>query len=686
MTTNNKILTVSYGTFSCSLEGFDDNFGTMKAIADYFRDLASDDRYFGAEPPQPDVEMLARIAEREISRRVKARQQDGRLVLNAEQDPETVEPVSHTPEASDTKPYLEPTGQDVGVTIDHLADQTDAAQPNAPKSIETADTHVGSAETETSTSDAQSEKTPTPSEDIQHEGEAAEASGFDAEQFFAQPSAEVQIMPSDSVAQAEAFDMPEAPAPNSIAAKLQRIRAVVTQNQDKAEETNIFEDEYAEDFAAESAPDSYVIESVAADVAQATFEGDKSVLEQAVHAVEALQAAESAAIEKYESDVENDDIVTALAQLASNEHSTSDDPVTQTEVAFAQDAPETEALLRGQPVRSLAETSQAPEQEKSGLLLSDHPPSDASPEYFMETGHAGATDAADKAKPRFPRARIIKVKRADIDAAIARGALEEIEDTGPDAFDSSQADAAIPDTETSEKERETSAIDKATTNTDTDRQSGVDDDVSRLMAEADSKMEEPEGTSRRSAFAHLKAAVMAKKTDLAMGEDATDKDVAYRSDLASVVKPRRPEKDAGAPHADSKRPAPLTLIAEQRIDIGPVPTGPVRPRRVAAREEPTGPETGTSFEEYASERGANDLPELLEAAASYLSFVEGREQFSRPQLMTKVRQIEKDDFSREDGLRSFGKLLRTGKIEKIKGGRFAVTDDIGYQPDQRAAG
>ena len=885
MINNNKILTVSYGTFSCTLEGFDDSFGTMKAIAEYFRDLAADDRYFGAEPPQPDADMLARIAQKEISRRVEAHERDGKIVLSAHSDdvPATqTAPVAALSAASADAPAVAESllqdGQDEAYESEsaplvetpaeiheaHATTEADTAVTNelsrnlAPEAEEIAQGDEGGnqdnvqPETEKAVQDLVAEKDETDadiqdqtaaedaadhqvdedviqdveivasdaaieaeaeaeaevdetadaiasfkadtsedtdSDDLQAEAPAdeqhredaaadpmiadpdiADAAAYDADDLAEGKAAEtenadvletaqdetlegeIDIVPGQSDDAIEAFfanspsqdiatdeddyeqtddltladmqgdaesfaeleadaaDTKPAGALDSIAAKLQRIRAVVSQQRSSGDTA-----EYEEDAMEEMPSDAEFSD------ANSIIADTRHDIEEALSADDEMELADADAEENDE-----DDVSSILSRL---------------DAAEAREAAEADEYEEMQ--EDVAEEAEADESFTNLFEAEMEEVEDAVAEADDQSGMGSHADASDSETDdaATQRARVIKVKRADLEAAIAKGELEEYDDAERDVEMSADADVDLAEVEAdaedqdaapdhasslspedeSELARELAAVvgdaaeenaktaelvedsdaaeDEAETASETapSRHSlpSLDDDqgedVNRLMAETEQQMDEPESATRRDAFAHLRAAVAARKADEAMGtaEDDADSDDAYRSDLADVVKPRRPVSGAGrTDRPTAERPAPLKLVAEQRVDADrPKAEGPVRPRRVAAATDAEqGSEDAGSFADYATDMGATSLPQLLEAAAAYMSFVEGRPQFSRPQLMNKVRQVEMEEFSREDGLRSFGQLLRAGKIEKIKGGRFTVSEDIGYHPDHRAAG
>lgn len=682
MVQNNKVLTVSYGTFSCTLEGFEDSFGTMTAIAEYFRDLAADDRYFGAEPPQPDADMLAQIAQREIARRVEAHTEGSGIVLRAGEQTAAI-----------------------------AAAPSGAPAPQTPAADAPADT------------------------------EATGAPATDATLLADVAAGAAQ----DPVAEPVVAEMPEAeivPA-DSIADKLQRIRAVVSRSDAAVADAEFTEDEHAEGFIAGAAEDiADALEQDDIIDAEPSSETEDDLVDDVLSRFDASVRQDE---DHPVSDAQTPEIVETVA---------AEEPVAETEYGqvemTAEDAP-----AEAQPAQDdaagpegsvtapylLVPEDQAPgtgtamgeyEEEDEDLFAdlataaedaSDSDDDEALQNILSESGETQSQDnEAEADRPMRPQ--VLKVKRTDFDAAMSQASLQGSGDASAPAvgslsaedeadlmrelaaveaeINSDLADAAareemetedtpvaVEDTESEPPEAEPIEPTRA------DLSGTADDDadnVSRLMAEADSKMDEPENSLRREAYNHLRAAVAATQAEKSItGETAeaeTDDD-AYRSDLASVVRPRRPAAGgSGHRRPQENRPAPLKLVAEQRVDIDPdqANRGPVRPRRVAAAFDERGAETEGGFASFAEENGAKELPELLEAAAAYMSFVEGHEQFSRPQLMSKVRQVEKQDFNREDGLRSFGQLLRDGKIEKTGGGRFTASDQIGFKPQERAAG
>ena len=88
--------------------------------------------------------------------------------------------------------------------------------------------------------------------------------------------------------------------------------------------------------------------------------------------------------------------------------------------------------------------------------------------------------------------------------------------------------------------------------------------VDRLLAQTNSQLEVPETKRRRSAIAHLKAAVLAtvadrKNNPRAQAQVAEVKMDPYRQDLSQAVRPTGSQ-------ANGERPAPLVLVSAQRID------------------------------------------------------------------------------------------------------------------------
>ena len=633
-----KILTVSYGTFSCTLEGFDEPFSTMRGIAEYFRDLAADDRYFGAEPPTPDAEMLHRIAQRDVHSRVEAQIEDNGVILRQVEE--------------ETEPRAQ--------IVEEPAPVAPVAAPVVA---------------------------------------AAPATTI---QTVVDEPADIAPLSKDLAVETE-----------SVAAKLARIRAVVSA--DQVDDTAYVEDEQS-DSMFDTSPISAAFDAEIEDEVQQDFVQEFAATEEPVEE-EVLEAeAEDTPEEIDEPEADEPETTEFVAESSEQVEELTD---TADDVSEETEAEEVE-VSDNEDETDVSDTAEDSISRIMGAVSTDEV------EIDLEDDDA----FADPDQPAI--ARVVKMRREDFEAALETGDLEEISEAddiieaqGDEADETAEvAELDENDEESSlseEDEAELMAnLEQVQRKADADvraekegralmENKDIEDDpdaVSRILNVTNTELEETEGTRRRSAIAHLKAAVAATRADKIFSRQRKEEEEnelnQYRDDLAKVVKPRRPV-DAGA---KSRRVAPLVLVTEQRVDapeVVPAAEGAiVRPRRVISGNlalseedeievvETIGENIFTpeqTFAEFASDMGAVELTDQLEAAAAYSAFVEGEEHFSRPQIMKAVAELnEEQEFTREEGLRSFGLLLRRGKIKKLKRGQFAIASTTRFNPEIRAVG
>ena len=672
MVGSSKILTVSYGTFSCTLEGFDDSFDTMKAIAEYFRDLAADDRYFGAEPPTPDADMLARIAEREIDRRVEARMESSGIVLRAAiadearaaPAPQPVRAEAQPAPETATEPAAEeiyvppmPAPRDEPATVDA---ESVAAKLQRIRAVVGRSATAGASESYVEDlSLAEVVADPVVDQSYDDEGE--------------EPVAEMIAEP------VEAFDEPVFEE-LAVADAAENFVAELAQEADLADEDGIV-----------------ATEEVLAEIPEEILEDEVS--EEDIAELEALIAAADDAEDLYEEDFDEVSEEEEAAVAETEELDDDEDGWDEVENDLAADGTIEEPI--SSKVFQLTEAMKAEDDAEEAYAEDD-----ADDEADVDLIAAVAEEAPDLAA---------------LDGLEELEAFNEFDDGELSEEDEAalMRDLAWADEDEDDDEADEMAFDEDDLDEDLDEEDIVpvesaremlgaepDEDeaaMARIMSQTDVEMDQPENKVRRDAIAHLKAAYAATEAARALGEtpgDDTEVRSAFRQDLDTVIRPVRrvPRPESGEHRTERperpERPrvAPLRLVASQRVDIEPAPVSPaaispVRPRRAEPVERPQAatPRGAGSFADYAEEVGATSLAELLEAAAAYTSYVEGVDEFSRPQIMKKVRDLSPDDFNREDGLRSFGTLLRQGRIMKIRNGRFQVSEQTRFRPEPRAA-
>ncbi|WP_342071560.1 hypothetical protein [Yoonia algicola] len=596
MEENTQVLDVTYGNFSCRLEGFEDSVETMKMVVSFFHDLAGHDRFMDTEPLAPDMETLARLTEEQTGVAVDVEGEGNRVSLRVRHDDAEMAPeLSEETDAYDAYDADEWDADDeiydAPVEDEEPEDDDDSYASNLSSVADKLERMRAAA----------AERKSAPSADDFSEDLSEPAATAPAANPLSQRLSDlVKRTTAAAAAVPMEDDTPKAQAP-------------VAEDDDLEDDLNVFntaeiDEDIAAALAAEEADDEPLLaDHVADDLTAETT--DEPIAEETLDEDEASE----------------DDIVAAQDDDAYEEETAFDDAQDDEDgddPYVSDDADEDEAEVDEEPL--LLTAKQAAEVEDDDY--NDDDEFDLEAEVAKVEAEIAARQGNDFARPGLPR--------------------------------------------------------------------HVEDAMSRIMSQTDQHLNQPENRRHRDAFAQLKAAVAATEAARQLGDKGADKrdpDEVYKDDLGA-----HDAMDKG----EGKSIPPLKLVKSQEVKPGagdrqtlqkpqtPAPASASsmeaaseRLRKIATlKESEAQPETN-DFADFVASHGASDLTDQLEAAGAYICFIEGEDDFSRPQVMKMVQSASDSEISREDGLRSFGRLLRQARLIKLPNGRFQVADNTQYRPD-----
>jgi hypothetical protein len=639
-----KILTVSYGTFSCTLEGFDEPFNTMKAIAEYFRDLAAEDRYFGAEPPTPDAAMLHRIAEREIQRRVEAKIQDNGVILRAA---DVDAPEADLPSTANATPSVasvaqfDNNGESIAARLSRLRSAQDefvAPEVAAEPSIR----HVSETAAEAYTED-------------QHADDVSQNTLSQVSAFTVDPQIHASDL-NDNFDQIDVnFNHTDSALDELIAAEVVADRPLLTHpvaEFDDAgsddEDAGLYDTEAALpiDYADDPIPDAQLADLLPEDIAKSAEQdwqtqaddSDEDFMESTENSdlpppaiqpggmtprqqrrfaqhLKAIKDAKSASTHAnltqadLNDEFDDDALLASLSTLdiaaasATEFVAEEDYLLEQTAAEPAQIAELTPISVEPAPVPQPSENIQRARARVIKIRRADTPVADpataqatvlsAEAEADLEAELASLRAESEPVSPTRPT-RPVRNLAVRTPVEPAQDASTEEDDQLTTALASmrlGETDPVLaqvsPQIVENRKRLETESGDAA---------------VSRLMEATNTAMDGVENRRRHAAISHLKAAVAATEADRQIKaanprKPEPDRQDIYRNDLESVVRPRSVEPRSAEPRptetraearaaSNAERPSPLVLVSEQRIDrpkhapVAPTPSAAVAPRMV----------------------------------------------------------------------------------------------------------